>query len=568
MQVFLLLADAKGQVVTRNRLYDECWGGVNVGDYSLNRTITMVRRIAAATAPAAFRIESIPRTGYRLLVDGEAGSAAVSGYRKWRWPALLGGTIIAAALAASVWFVLNRGFHEPSIAVLASSKGASIELVGGIKSAAITNAAMSQTKLRILEGHEDADFIMNVREMRAGDDRRVDLDLVSSADKSLLWSWSGKKPEANATIIEQEAKLIGGSVLTCAAETRDGNGRKPDEETVKLYLDACSKFEPWSSADLRLLTDAFERVTQNAPQIRGAWAKLLISKGEAIEGLPPVDLVDSLKQDIRNAEARDIDIPELYGAKASALPANARFERLQILEAGLARYPTSASLLAGRSWLLRSLGRMDEAARTAQKLAMLYPQLSAANTEYANSLMHSGRIDAARHVLERAAKVTPDAANLEGSRWVLEMRYGDPKIALAIARNGNSVVEEPMLSFLEARIDPTKANVDRAIEQLRAGYRRYPEEPGWVAQALGAFGRTEEAIRFLLAIPGGDNSGGGAEMLFRPTLHEVRRDPRFMLIARNFGVTDYWIRSGIQPDFCFEPGLPYDCKRELAKVAK
>ena len=68
MQVFLLLADASGQVVTRERLYEECWGGGIAGDYSLNRAITMVRRIAAETSPGAFRIESIPRTGYRLLL--------------------------------------------------------------------------------------------------------------------------------------------------------------------------------------------------------------------------------------------------------------------------------------------------------------------------------------------------------------------------------------------------------------------------------------------------------------------------------------------------------------------
>jgi len=211
---------------------------------------------------------------------------------------------------------------------------------------------------------------------------------------------------------------------------------------------------------------------------------------------------------------------------------------------------------------------MDEAARTAQHLAALYPQSSAANSEYANSLMSSGRADAARHVLERAAKETPDAANLEASRWILEMRYGNPRAALEMARSGGSVVEEPMVSFLEARINPTQANIDRAIDQLMAGYRKFPDEPGWVAQALAMFGRNEEAIRFLLSVPNGDRSGDGAEMLFRPHMREIRRDRRFMQIAHNFGVTDYWLKSGILPDFCFEPDLPYDCKAEMAELAR
>lgn len=60
MQVFLLLADARGEVVTRAHLFDEVWGGVNVGDYSLNRAITMVRRMLAETAPAHSRSRIFP----------------------------------------------------------------------------------------------------------------------------------------------------------------------------------------------------------------------------------------------------------------------------------------------------------------------------------------------------------------------------------------------------------------------------------------------------------------------------------------------------------------------------
>lgn len=66
MQVFLLLLDVGGQVVTRQALFDQVWGGVAVGDDSLNRAVAGVRRIAAETAPGLFEIETIPRTGYRV----------------------------------------------------------------------------------------------------------------------------------------------------------------------------------------------------------------------------------------------------------------------------------------------------------------------------------------------------------------------------------------------------------------------------------------------------------------------------------------------------------------------
>lgn len=572
MQVLMLLCDANGEVVTRSRLFDECWGGGIVGDVSLNRAITMVRRALAETAPGALEIENIPRTGYRL----------VTGRLPFRRRAMAlaaepSRLIIAAAalallgLAGWGWFAIEAVPRDPTV-VVAPEDARSAELASGIANAAITTAASYQTPVRLLDGgsfrNVHADFYLRVRNAQLGAERKVELALFAGRDKSLVWSWSANGSDDRAGSLDALTRESGALVVTCAAETRASGTRPPDDETVKLYLDACSRFEPWAGADIRLLADSFEKVTRRAPRLGGAWSKLFLSKAEAIEGLPPVNLVDSLKQDLSRSRAYRIELPETYIAQAAVLPLNARFERLELYEAGLARYPRSLSLLSARSWQLRSVGRMDEAARTAGRAAELYPQSSAANAEYVNSLMHSGRIDAARNVLARAAKFAPEAPNLTAAGWVLEMRYGDPELALAMARSSGAVVETPMIAFLEARIHPTNANIDRAIAQLTAGYRQYPVEPGWLAQAFGAFGRTEEAIHFLLRYPYGGNSGDAAEVLFRPTLREVRRDPRFMQIARNFGVTDYWIRSGILPDFCYEPDLPYDCKEELAKLRK
>ena len=69
MQVFLLLLDGGGKVVTRNELFDQVWGGVMVGDDSLNRAVAKVRKIGQEVAPGLFEIETIPRTGYRLTGD-------------------------------------------------------------------------------------------------------------------------------------------------------------------------------------------------------------------------------------------------------------------------------------------------------------------------------------------------------------------------------------------------------------------------------------------------------------------------------------------------------------------
>jgi DNA-binding winged helix-turn-helix (wHTH) protein len=65
MQVLVVLAAAAGAVVTRDTLFNRCWGGVFVGDDSLNRVIAAVRKLATEIADGSFEIETIPRTGYR-----------------------------------------------------------------------------------------------------------------------------------------------------------------------------------------------------------------------------------------------------------------------------------------------------------------------------------------------------------------------------------------------------------------------------------------------------------------------------------------------------------------------
>lgn len=106
MQVLVVLADNAEQVVTRDTLFSRCWGGVYVGDDSLNRAIAGVRRVAENIASASFEIETVPRTGYRLIVKtGERPTrpralepaAKPSATRR----ALIGSAVAAAAAGAA-----------------------------------------------------------------------------------------------------------------------------------------------------------------------------------------------------------------------------------------------------------------------------------------------------------------------------------------------------------------------------------------------------------------------------------------------------------------------------------
>ena len=71
MQVLVALAHAHGEVRSRDDLIFCCWDGTIVGDDAINRVIGKIRHIALQEG-AGFKVETLPRIGYRLILHNEA----------------------------------------------------------------------------------------------------------------------------------------------------------------------------------------------------------------------------------------------------------------------------------------------------------------------------------------------------------------------------------------------------------------------------------------------------------------------------------------------------------------
>lgn len=65
--LLLFLASHPGELLSKERLLDEVWGDVVVGDATLSRTITELRDALADDPDAPLYIETVPRRGYRFI---------------------------------------------------------------------------------------------------------------------------------------------------------------------------------------------------------------------------------------------------------------------------------------------------------------------------------------------------------------------------------------------------------------------------------------------------------------------------------------------------------------------
>lgn len=113
MQVLVVLADADGKVVARDTLFQRCWGGVHVGDDSLNRAIAAIRRVSTDIASGSFAIETIPRTGYRLTAEVKKPTLPVSEVDEARGlnekrRLLIAGGLVTAIGGLGLWAVTAR----------------------------------------------------------------------------------------------------------------------------------------------------------------------------------------------------------------------------------------------------------------------------------------------------------------------------------------------------------------------------------------------------------------------------------------------------------------------------
>lgn len=423
--------------------------------------------------------------------------------------------------------------------------------------------------LRLVERGANAttDFTFKVQTVAATGAPQANLALLDS-DGALLWSREFTQPGGNQADLRQQVAYTAGQVLRCATEALDPHHPKLDAPLLSLYLKGCADLS--ATPDTRMAISTFRTVTEKAPRFAGGWGKLLIAELEAFKatGATELALQDDMRRHVAEAKNVNPELAETYLVQSWLQKPRPILRWMRFADEALQKKPNNAAILENHAIGLGHVGRMRDAVDDARRGSEIEPLSPSARQTLIAFLGDSGDFPAARRELEQAERLWPGARSIRQARFWFEYRYGDPKKALRLIESGDLglTITAAQMSFLRARIDNNPANIALAIEEARKAYER-DRAPTQLIQTLGAFGRKEEAIQTLLAAD--PQIGHGIISIFfrRPALKDVRRDPRFITIAQRYGLVDYWQATGRWPDYCQDSALPYDCRKEAAKLS-
>jgi len=485
------------------------------------------------------------------------------------WP--IATLLVVTAIVVAVF--VNRLDGQPTtplVSVAAADNGSSSKSLADdlfIKLGALQSTNSHALQL-IGQGSEtEPDLRFTVGQRTVDGQVHANVALLTGDSGALLWSRDFQLEHRSEADLRQQVGYSAALVLACASEALERGHHKLENKTLKLYLAGCAGLSFGYGEKPELLLNTFSTVTKEAPDFEGGWAKLLIVEIYSWlgSGRDPA-IGKKLQLHIKHARKLNPTMAEADVAEAWMQELRQINRWMPLSEAAVSNNPLNAFALTEHANDMFQVGRLQDGVSLARRAVEADPLAPWVRDALITALANAGEIEAAKEALKDAERLWPGTNNVIRMRYFLMSNFDDPREALQLLRSGKVSLRSlgtGTISFLEARIDPNPAKVERAVEEARAASDgRFND----YIRALAQFGRKEELMKSLADYDPGPEPGPAH--VFRPKFAIARNDIRFLGITKRWGQFDYWRKTGKWPDFCFEPSLPYDCKVEAAKLTR
>jgi TolB-like protein/DNA-binding winged helix-turn-helix (wHTH) protein len=397
--VLCYLAERPKQLIAVDELLDELWAGTVVTPNAATRIIALLRKSLDDEAKQPRYIQTVARSGYRLIASVSPEKAAPSRRGLLQYGAVAAGLVFTVAVA--VWLGSPKESQSAaSVAVLPFENytgdprldyladGVAEEVINSlaqIPNLQVTARSLSfrfsgDTEAREFARELGVAFLVEGSVRLSGDHLRITAQLIAAGSGFHLWSHTAEKNLAEL-FAAQDAISVG--VADALAETLDLRtatparrvGAVPDPQAYDLYLRGRYVWHRRGNEPLQPAIDAFSEAVRIDPKFARGWAALasayLTYPGYSSAGFATWHLAEDAAN---TARALDPDIPEVYGVLGTFAQ-----NRLQWAEAhamfaeGVRLGANSATAHFWYSEHLAKTGRFQESSTHLKRAMLLDP---------------------------------------------------------------------------------------------------------------------------------------------------------------------------------------------------
>lgn len=387
------------------------------------------------------------------------------------------------------------------------------------------------------------------RVQRAGDEVRVSIELIRTADGRTVWTQRFDRPYRDLFALQDDIALAVAAALqvkvlhAMPSMVESGRPASGDLDAYESYLRATADMAGGDQVDA---IGHFAQATRIDPGYAQAWSWLGFARTQHARGNRDRDAARAGYAQAR----RDIDtalrlVPDF--GQAHAIRANLLSAADHDWSGALAEFRTALSLVPENdashgavSRLLATLGKIDEAIAERRKYIAGDPLAAFARVYLAELLASRGRLEEAAASLRDAAAASPqpddDTRDWQTSqRSHLAILRGDAATALAEADSMAPGRWRERTRALALQIGDDPAAADRALRRLVETNGQVRGDAYAIARVHALRGDADGMFEWLQR----DVERGESAVhfvLFDPLLLRFRDDARFAAYCRNAGL--------------------------------
>jgi TolB-like protein/Tfp pilus assembly protein PilF len=539
-ETLLVLVANAGAVVQKNALLDSVWGDTVVGEGSLTRTISLLRKALGGDAHTNTYIATVSKRGYRFVAPVTQKTVGEDRPASRRTMLMVLPFDNMSASRSQDYF--SDGLTEEMIAQLSRLNPERLGVIARSSSMVFKNTRKSIADI----GRElGVEYVLEGSVRRSRGRMRIAAQLIQVCDETHVWAENYDRSVSDvlqlqcdvATAVAREIQIR----LTPRASRRFTAAREVPANVYETYLKGRHAFNKRTEACMRESIALFQTALRHDPTYAPAYAGIADAEVMlACRGIVPAkETFRRARTAARRAVDLDGELGDAHGSLAHVRLHDWDWEGLeQDFRRATELSPSHAIVYYWFAEYLMCQGRPDEAvasARTAHRMDPLSPVIC---SSLGMILYLAHRYDESAGVLERACQANPEhfLPHMRlGLVRIQQRRYADAiavlKNAIALADGSTETVAALGMAHAASGNTVLKEQILQRLGRLKG--KRYVL-PYNIAKVHAAAGDRKQTFEWLETAYEGGNPDL-IELISEPVFEWLRNDAAFRRLMRRIG---------------------------------